>query len=83
MSTIKLGVKAKDKVTGFEGIITSRIEYLTGCAQFGLTPKAVDGKTLSTEYFDGERLEYVDEGIAPQSVTDSNNPGGPNRDAPR
>lgn len=36
----KLGLKAKDKITGFEGIITARCEYLTGCNQYCLTPQA-------------------------------------------
>jgi len=82
MSEIKLGVTAKDKVTGFEGIVTSKVEYLTGCAQHGITPKAVDGKTLPTEYFDVKRLEFVDEGILQESVMDNADPGGPSRDCP-
>ena len=28
---IKLGIKVRDKVTGFEGIATARIKYLNGC----------------------------------------------------
>jgi hypothetical protein len=32
----RLGMKAKDSITGFEGIIIARIEYLTGCQQYQL-----------------------------------------------
>lgn len=35
---IQLGNEARDKITGFTGIVTSRAEYLTGCTQYGLTP---------------------------------------------
>lgn len=31
---IILGRKVRDKVTGFEGIVTGRATYLTGCDQY-------------------------------------------------
>lgn len=79
---IKLGNKVRDKVTGFEGIATGRVEYLTGCTQIGITPPAKDGEVKATQYFDAERLEFIDTGIAPAEVTGAN-AGGPNRDVPR
>ena len=36
---MNLGQKARDKITGFEGTIIGRAEYLTGCTQFCLAPK--------------------------------------------
>ena len=49
----KLGKKAKDKVTGFEGIITSKHIYLTGCSQYGLQPSVdKDGKVPDMKYFE-------------------------------
>lgn len=79
---IRLGNKVRDKVTGFEGIATGRVEYLTGCQQIGITPPAKDGEVKATQYFDAERLVLVDIGIAPAEVSDPNAAGGPNRDAP-
>jgi hypothetical protein len=79
---IKLGVQARDKVTKFEGIVTSEISYLTGCKQYGVTPEVKDGKLGVTEYFDGARLEFIGCGIHPADVADDQDPGGPNRDAP-
>lgn len=83
MSEIKLGVKAKDKITGFEGIVTCEVNYLTGCKQYGLTPPVKDGKIDGSEWFDYKRLEYVSEGVKIEEVTDIDNPGGPNRDCPK
>lgn len=62
---IKLGEKVRDKVTGFEGIATSRVEYLNGCVQYGVTPKikVKDNKKPETEYIDEGRLELVGKGI--------------------
>ena len=84
MQTIKLGVLAKDKITGFEGIITAKIEYLTGCDQYCLSPKIdKDGKIPEGAYFDGARLEFVSSGIMPEEVQSNKEKGGPNRDAPK
>jgi hypothetical protein len=77
-----LGKAARDKVTGFEGIIIGRCEYLFGCSQYGLAPPAKDGKTGDTNWFDEGRVEVTGDGVAPESVRAAEN-GGPNRDAPR
>lgn len=51
---ITLGKEGKDKITGFQGIITGRVEYLYGCNQYCLVPKAKDGEIKSGEWFDME-----------------------------
>jgi hypothetical protein len=80
---ITLGVKAKDKVTGFEGIVTGRAEYLYGCEQYCINPK-VDkaGKVLDAQWFDVGRIEIIGKGIAAKEVL-TEKPGGPQRDAPQ
>ena len=80
---INLGQKVKDQITGFEGIATSHVKYLTGCDQFGVTPPVKDGKIEGTEYFDFKRLVVIGDGISANSVSDNNNVGGINRDAPQ
>lgn len=65
---ISMGVKARDKITGFEGIVTGRCDYLYGCTQWGITPPAKDGETKPTNWFDEGRVEYVDRGILPEEV---------------
>lgn len=79
-----LGKKAKDKVTGFEGIIVTKLICLFGCAQYGLTPPVDDkGKKYDTQYFDEGRLEITGEGIQPSDVQ-AESPGCDfNSDAPR
>lgn len=79
-----LGAEAKDKISGFEGIIVGRIEYLFGCAQYGISPKVTEaGKPPGdTIYFDEGRIEVTGLGIKPEDVQ-SEKPGGVNRDAPR
>ena len=41
-----LGKKAKDKVTGFEGIITAKVIYLYGCAQYPSRERREGGRYL-------------------------------------
>ena len=75
---IELGYTVRDVVTGFTGIATARVEYLNGCVQFCVTPKAVDNKVVDSVYIDHQRLEALDQGLtATRSAT-----GGEMRDAP-
>jgi hypothetical protein len=77
------GVEAKDKITGFTGIITVRLDFLYGCTQYGLTPTVNDkGETKHTEYFDEGRIQVIGEGVKPTDVRVEKR-GGDNRDAPR
>lgn len=79
---IELGQKAKDKITGFEGIIIGRAQYLTGCDQYVLAPPVKEGKICDSQWFDEGRIEILGAGISAQDVAGPK-PGGPNRDAPR
>lgn len=78
---IELGKKARDKITGFEGIITGRCQYLTGCDQYGLVPPVRDGKIEQCQWFDEGRIEVIGDGITADQVAAPAR-GGPNRDAP-
>lgn len=51
-----LGRKAVDKVTGFEGVISTIGFDVYGCVQAILTPAAKDGKLLDQGWFDVKRL---------------------------
>jgi hypothetical protein len=80
---IALGKEGKDKITGFQGIITAKVEYLYGCTQYGLTPRVgEDGATKESQFFDEGRIEVVGNGILPEEVQGEKK-GGINRDMPR
>jgi len=77
----KLGEKVRCKVTGFEGIATSRTEYLNGCVQYHVTPRA---KKDGSDYPDGvtldvENLERISAGITVKATRTGGPPrrGGP------
>lgn len=57
-----LGQTLRDRLTGLEGTAASRIEFLTGCTQFGLAQPGLtaDGNTKEWRYFDWQRLEVAE-----------------------
>ncbi len=75
----QLGLKLRDMVSGLEGIATSRVEFINGCIQYGVSGKADNGKIPDTHYIDQQQLEVVDNGI----VIKSQPTGGPRSDTPK
>lgn len=60
---IKLGQKARDKITGFEGVLIGRYQSLTGPDRYGIAPMAKDGQELrAEEFFDEARIELIGDG---------------------
>lgn len=61
---IKLGQKVKDKVTGFEGIAVSRVEYLNGCIQYCVKPfMTKKGEMPEGQYIDDNQLKVLGKGV--------------------
>lgn len=77
-----LGKQAKDKITGFTGIIIGRIEYLFGCNQYCLAPKAENNSAKESQWYDTGRIEIIGEGVTPGEVT-ADKPGGVSSIAPK
>lgn len=79
---IELGQMARDKITGFEGILTGHADYLYGCDQYLITAVSKDGSSEPHSYwFDEGRIEVLGEGIKPEEVRAAKD-GGPNSCAP-
>ena len=76
---IELGQRVRDKVTGFEGIATTRVEYLNGCIQYCVKPPMIEpGKMPEGEYIDDMQLEIISDGI----LIEPESGGGPIPDCP-
>ena len=75
----KLGASVKDVVTEFSGVVTGRVEYLTGCRQYLVTPKMKgDGTLMEPRWHDEDRLQVDGKAIAlPTRAND-----GPDMPAP-
>ncbi len=71
---IELGATYKDKITGFQGIATGYVKYLTGCNQALLTAKvSKDGSSAPTGWFDEQRVERVGKSVV--ALDNSKTPG--------
>lgn len=58
MTPIAVGSTVVDKITGFRGIVTGRVEYLSGCNQVLVAPKVkADGGFLEGHWFDEQRVD--------------------------
>lgn len=73
--TIKLGDLCRDRVSGFEGIVVVRSDYISGCSRIGLQPKiGADGKLPDALHFDEPMCEVVKAAAVKSLPT---NDGGP------
>lgn len=64
---IELGKTYTDEHTGFKGVATARVEYLTGCVQILLEgPVNAQSGTAPSIYFDDMRL--VPAGVKPDGA---------------
>lgn len=75
---IEMGSKVRDVITGFEGIVTGRCEYITGCSRLLITPRCDDASKQSQgNWFDIDRVEQVDESRLILASRTANGPGLP------
>jgi hypothetical protein len=78
---MRLGQRAKDKITGFEGILIGHADYLTGCAQYLILPSAKDGEYKEGHWLDEGRIEVLGDAFEPEDVSSEGN--GADREAPK
>lgn len=58
MDQIVMGCEVKDKITGYRGIVTGRVSYISGCDQALVAGKEKNGD-IKTAWFDVQRLERI------------------------
>lgn len=65
-STVKLGDKCKDRISGFEGICTGSAEWLYACTKICITPKGFqkdNRQPIESCWFDEPQTEVVQEKV--------------------
>jgi hypothetical protein len=78
---VELGSRVRDKITGFTGVVTGRVEYLTGCNQVLVAPKCKDdGALVSSEWLDEQRVDVLPDS---RVVLDNRTTPGADRPAPK
>ncbi len=76
---VMLGDRAKDRINGFEGIVTGRAEYLYGCVQVLVAPTKLmeDGKCPDSVWLDEGRVDALAAPGAQRPATADEREGGP------
>ena len=76
----KLGEVAKDKITGFEGVVIARSQWLNSCNTYSVQSKElVKGAPVERQHFDEPQLELVSE----QEFEPVQKTGGPPKAPPQ
>ena len=66
---MQLGDEVKDIVTGFRGVVTGEVKYLTGCTQMLVTPKTgKENNPVDAKWLDIDRLHVVKAGAVKLTV---------------
>lgn len=63
MENISLGAAVRDVVSGFTGIATARVEYITGFVQYCVQPELHEGRYDDARYFDHQQLQIIGDGV--------------------
>lgn len=71
---ITLGATYKDRITGFSGVATGHVVYLTGCNQTLLAPAANGGTFNDPHWFDDQRL-VEDRNVDPINIDNGSGAG--------
>jgi hypothetical protein len=69
------GDKVKEKVTGFTGVITGAVFYLTGCNQFLVVAKSKHNKEAIATWYDGPRLTLLKRQVIEPEDVQGKDPG--------
>ena len=75
----KLGMKARDRITGLTGIVIAYDEWLNGCVRVGLQSQILnkDGEPMKAFWFNLVQIEFLGEGLSIKPLQES--PGGTDR----
>lgn len=84
VSEVELGDEGRDKVSGYTGVATARVEFMNGCHRIGLRAKIdKDGKRPDIEYFAVGQVELVEpKKVEAQPKEEARKPGGPMQRTP-
>jgi len=73
--SIKLGSTVHDIITGFTGVVTGRVEYISRCNRILVDPKCkADGDLVAAQWFDEQRV-WVDDKVAVVALDNGDTPG--------
>lgn len=80
--TLKLGDKARDRISGFSGTIVAMTEWLNGCRRITIQPSALhEGRPVDSSTFDAEQIAKVESAPERTSAPTGGPPIAPQRNS--
>lgn len=80
---IDLGDKVKETITGFQGIVVSKIEYLNGCKRYQIQSVKLDAGKIVSEWADEEQVQILTKVKVKRALKKKGKDPGGSRDVPR
>lgn len=78
-----LGDRAKDRISGLEGIIVSRAQHLFGCSRYWVQPREIkDGKPVDGAWLDEDSIEVLENQVIEAKTYKADEETGGPFDAP-
>lgn len=69
MAKVGLGQRVRDRISGLEGVVIARTEWLYGCARITVQPQDTkDGKPAETYTLDEPQIEILGDDFVPDAV---------------
>jgi len=80
-----LGDQVRCSITGFEGVVVAKAQWLNGCQKLGVqSTELKDGQVRAIEWFDEQQVEMVKAArFGDLAVVSGGRPGGPTQAPPR
>ena len=72
------GDLVEEKITGFKGIITGTVFYITGCDQYLITGKSKDGADAPSIQVDEGRIKLLEDKVFKEDEVKAKNNGSGN-----
>lgn len=80
---IELGDKVKDTISGFQGIVVSKCEYLNGCKRYQIQSVKLEAGKMVSEWIDEEQIEILTKVKVKRALKKKDKAPGGSRDVPR
>jgi hypothetical protein len=76
--SVQLGDRVRDRISGFEGIVTGKHEYLYGCRRVTVSPTELkEGKRIESDWLDEDQVDLVESAVIPAPSSAPERGGGP------
>lgn len=72
-----LGLTVYDRITGFTGVITAHVTFITGCDQYCVQPPVKDGAYVEGRYIDVHRVYEIKADRVEIEVSENPDDNGP------